>query len=124
MKASVALVAAALCLGVHRRTPAPLPDRLAGHDIIRTIEEALVDRGARHKALDLDGVGALDLDRFELRILNDEILALGHLVAAPFMLGANRRAGLFIDELLAQTIAGSFVDLPEFDALCRRARRM
>jgi len=29
----------------------------------------------------LDGVGALDLDRFELRILNDEVLALGHLVA-------------------------------------------
>ena len=25
-----------------------------------------------------DGVGALDLDRFELRILNDEVLAAGH----------------------------------------------
>ena len=37
-----------------------------------------VDRGVRHKSVDLDGVGALDLDRFELRILNDEVLAAGH----------------------------------------------
>ena len=65
----------------------------------------------RHKSVDLDGVGALDLDRFELRILNDEVLALGHLVAAAFVLGGDRLAGLFIDELLAQAIAGGLVDL-------------
>src|SRR6516164_5839619 len=101
-----------------------LPDRLAGHDIIRAIEEALVDRAVRHKSVDLDGVGALDLDRFELRILNDEVLALGHLVAAAFVLGGGRLAGLFIDELLAQAIAGDLVDLPEGDALGTRAGRM
>src|SRR5262245_49005052 len=101
-----------------------LPDRLAGHDIIRAIEEALIDRGVRHKAVDLDGVGALDLDRFELRILNDEVLALGHLVAAAFVLGGARLAGLFIDELLAQAIAGGLVDLPQRDALGTRAGRM
>jgi hypothetical protein len=38
--------------------------------------------------------------------------------------GANRRAGLFIDELLTQAIAGGLVDLPESDALGRRTRRM
>jgi hypothetical protein len=43
-------------------------------------------------------MGALDLDRFQLRILYDEILALGDLVAAAFVLGGNRLAGLFIDE--------------------------
>src|SRR5262249_3984268 len=101
-----------------------LPDRRAGHDIIRAIEEALVDRGVRHKSVDLDGVGALDLDRFELRILNDEVLALGHLVAAAFVLGGDRLAGFFIDELLAQAIAGGLVDLPEGDALGTRAGRM
>jgi hypothetical protein len=69
-------------------------------------------------------VGARNLDGVELRIGDDEILALRHLVAAGFVFGANRRAGLFINELLAQAIAGSFVDLPEFDALSRRARRM
>src|SRR5262245_8450969 len=92
--------------------------------IIRAIEEALVDRGVRHNAVDLDGVGALDLDRFELRILNDEVLALGHLVAAAFVRGGDRLAGLFIDELLAQAIAGGLVDLSEGDALGTRAGRM
>ena len=77
----------------------------------------------RHKSVDLDGVGALDLDRFELRILNDEVLALGHLVAAAFVLGGDRLAGLFIDELPAQAIAGGLVDLPEGDALGTRAGR-
>src|SRR5260221_2215106 len=32
--------------------------------------------GPRHKAVDLDGVGALDLDRLQLGILDDEVLAL------------------------------------------------
>src|SRR5260370_19970164 len=101
-----------------------LPDRLAGHDVIRSVEEALVDLGARHKAVDLDGMGALDLDRFELRILHDEVLALGDLVAAAFVFRGDRLAGLFIDELLAQAIAGGLVDLPKCDALGGRARRM
>jgi len=61
---------------------------------------------------------------FELRVLNDEVLALGHLVAAAFVLGGDRLAGLFIDELLAQAIAGGLVDLPEGDALGTRAGRM
>src|SRR5437660_12853924 len=76
-----------------------LSDRLAGSDIIRRVEEALVDLGPRHKAVDLDGVGAFDLDRFELRILDDEILALGDLVAAAFVLGGDGLEGLLIDEL-------------------------
>jgi hypothetical protein len=67
---------------------------------------------------------ALDLDSFELRILDDEILALGDLVAAAFVFGDDRLAGFFINELLAQTIAGSLVDLPKCDALSRRASRM
>src|SRR5262249_61574741 len=81
-------------------------------------------RAVRHKSVDLDGVGALDLDRFELRILNDEVVALGHLVAAAFVLGGDRLAGLFIDELLAQAIARGLVDLPESDTLGPRAIRI
>src|SRR5262249_46304734 len=49
---------------------------------------------------------------------------LGHLVAAAFVLGGDRLAGLFIDELLAQAIAGGLVDLPEGDALSTRAGGM
>src|SRR5437660_9868205 len=71
-----------------------LADRLAGSDIIRRVEEALVDLRARHKAVDLNGVSALDLNRVQLRILEDEVLALGDLVAAAFVLRGNRLAGL------------------------------
>ena len=40
------------------------------------------------------------------------------------MFRGDRLEGLFIDELLAQAIAGGLVDLPEGDALGRRAGRM
>src|SRR5205807_4619098 len=66
----------------------------------------------------------LDLDRFQLRILDNEVVALGDLVAAAFVFGGDRLAGLFIDELLAQAIAGGLVDLPQRDALGDRAGRM
>src|SRR5207245_56013 len=52
------------------------------------------------------------------------VLALGDLVAAAFVLGGDRLAGLFIDELLAQAIAGGLVDLPQGDALGTRAGRV
>src|SRR6266516_4842088 len=64
------------------------------------------------------------LARFELGLLHDEVLALGDLVAAAFVFGGDRLAGLFIDELLAQTIAGGLVDLPQRDTLGRRAGRV
>ena len=51
------------------------------------------------------------------------LLAFSDLVAAAFVLGGNPLAGLLIDELLAQAIAGGLVDLPECDAL-GGARRM
>src|SRR5919204_3203240 len=49
---------------------------------------------------------------------------IGHLVAAAFVLGGDRLAGFFIDELLTQAIAGSLVDLPQCDALGTRAGGM
>jgi hypothetical protein len=98
-----------------------LGDRLVGGDIVRTVEEALVDLLARHETVDLDHVGALDLDGLELRVLDDQVLPLGDFVAAALVLGGDRLAGFLIDELLAQPIAGGLVDLPEADALCARA---
>ena len=62
-------------------------------------------------------MGALDLDRFQFLVLDDEVLALGDLVAAAFVFWGDRLAGFFIDELLAQAIAGGLVDLPERDPL-------
>src|SRR5215217_5947023 len=69
-------------------------------------------------------MGARDLDCFQLVILHDEVLALGHLVATAFVFGGDRLMGFLIDELLAEAIAGDLVDLPERNALGRGARRM
>jgi hypothetical protein len=57
-------------------------------------------------------------------ILDQEVLALGDLVAATPVFRGDRLEGLFIDELLAQAIGGGLIDLPECDALGTRARRM
>src|SRR6202022_2223182 len=97
-----------------------LPDRLVRSYIIRTVEVALVDLRPRYEAIDFDHVSALDLDCFQLRIVHENVLALGQLVAPALVLRADRLARLFIDELLAQTIAGDLVDLAKSDALSRR----
>ena len=47
----------------------------------------------------------------ELGIIDDEVLTFGDLIAAAFIFGGDGRAGLFIDELLAQAIAGGLADL-------------
>jgi hypothetical protein len=65
-----------------------LSDRLVRGDVIWCVEEALVDLWARHKAVDLNRVGALDLDCFQLGIIDNEVVALGDLVAAAFIFGA------------------------------------
>ena len=94
-----------------------LRHRFVGDDIIRRVEEALVDLLARHETVDLDHMGALDLDGFEFLVLDDQVLPLGDLVAAALVLGADRLTGFLIDELLTQPIAGGLVDLREADAL-------
>jgi hypothetical protein len=103
---------------------ASCPTGSFGGDVIGGIEEALVDLRARHKAVDLDRVSALDLDGVELLIRDDEVVAVGDLVATTSVLRRDRHAGVLIDQLLTQAIAGGLVDLPERDALSRRTRRM
>src|SRR3984893_2111769 len=61
------------------------PYQLIHRDPIRNVEEALVDRGAWHKAVDLDDVGALDLDRSAVADLS---------LMAPFTLSAAARSDL------------------------------
>src|SRR5262245_47366567 len=92
-----------------------------GGDIVKAVEEALIDLLARHETVDLDHVRALDLDCFEFLVLDDQVLPLGSLITAALVLGVDRLAGFLIDELLAQPIAGGLVDLTEGDALRARA---
>ncbi len=53
-----------------------------------------------------------------------DIDAFADLVAAAFVGGVDRLASLVIDQLLADAIAGDFVDLPEGDALAGGGRRI
>src|SRR5204862_2025903 len=98
--------------------------RLIGSDVIGSSEEPLVDLLPRHEAVDLDDMGALDLDPLEFLVLDHEVLAFGDLVAAALLLGRYGLAGFLVDQLLAQAIAGRLVDLPEGGALRRRAGGM
>jgi hypothetical protein len=50
-----------------------LRDLVVGRDVVGRVEVAHVDLVARHEALDVDGVGALEADGFELLLLDHHI---------------------------------------------------
>src|SRR5580704_8676209 len=77
-----------------------LPDRIVGGNVIGRIEEALVDLRTLHKAIDVDNVRARDLDRLQLLIFDEEILAFADLVAAGFLMSLDDFAGFLVNELL------------------------
>jgi hypothetical protein len=58
-------------------------------------------------------MGALDFDGFELLVLDAQVLPLGGLVATALVLGVERLAGFFIDELLTQSMVALLI--------CRKA---
>ena len=99
-----------------------LPHAVGRGDVIGAVVKALVDLRRGDEAVDVDGMPALHLDGFELVIIDLDIDTFVDLVASALVFGLDRLARLFIDELLAQPIAGLFVDLPKRDALGRRSR--
>ena len=60
--------------------------------------------------------------RVQLFVLDPDINALFDLVASPLVVGIDRIAGLFVDQLLTEAVAGFLIDLPEGDALGRGCR--
>ena len=90
-----------------------LPDRIVRPDVIGAVEIALVDLAARDERVDLDHVVALDLDRLDLLVLDQEIGVLRIFVSAALVGRLDRLAGDVVDELLAQPIAGLLVELAE-----------
>jgi len=64
-------------------------------------------------------VVALDFERVQFIIVEQQIFVLGDFVALAFVGGVHRLACLVVDKLLAQAVAGLPVDLPERDALGR-----
>ena len=109
-------------LADHRKSL--LPHFVVGHDVIGTVEITLVDLRTRHEAIDADHVTAFDGDRLKLLILDLKIDALGIFIAPALVFGADGLLRHFIDELLAQPVAGLLVDLPERYPLRRRSRRV
>jgi hypothetical protein len=86
-----------------------LPYRIVGGDVTGRVEEALVDLGTRHEAVDVDRVGAPDFDGLQVLVLNEEELAFADLVAAGLVVPVDRFTGRLVDELLAQPVAGRLI---------------
>ena len=86
-------------------------DLAARGDVVGFVEVALVDFGLRHEAGDIDRVGAFDLDGFQLVLIDRDVVSFAELVAPALVFGINNAAGLLIDHLLAQAMAGAGVDL-------------
>jgi hypothetical protein len=72
---------------------------------------------SRYERVDFDGVVALDRDGVQFIIVHRHVCILRVLVPAPLVEALDRLARDLVHQLLAQPIAGFFVDLPERDAL-------
>ena len=94
-----------------------LPHQIVGGDVIGRVVEAFIDLRRRYEAVDLDRVIAFDFERVEFVVFDQQVFVLGDLVALGLVSGVDRLAGLVVDQLLAQAVAGLPVDLPERDAL-------
>jgi hypothetical protein len=88
------------------------------------VEVALVDLVPRDKAVDVDGMIALDLDRFQFFLFNLDILALFKLIAAALLAVFDNFTGSGIDHLLLQPVTGLLVDHVEAGFLGRGRSRM
>src|SRR5262249_5401025 len=94
-----------------------LPHFAVGRYVVRSDVIEFVDFGLRHEFVDLDRPGALEGDRFELVVVNLDILALGDLIALDDVFGFNFFTGVLVDPAIADAIAGLFIDLVETDLL-------
>ena len=84
----------------------------ARHDAVGRIV-AFVDLLLRHEGVDVEGVRALDLDRFHLLGLDLDVFVLADLVASSLLILVEGFPGLFIHHLLTQPVAGLAIDLVE-----------
>jgi hypothetical protein len=72
---------------------------------IGAVEVDLSTSAFRHEGLDFDHPGAFDLERFQVRVLDEDVLALADLVALDSIGGINRLLGDRVDQVLFQSIA-------------------
>src|SRR4051812_41639951 len=97
--------------------------RPSGVRVIGLVDVDVVDLGAGHEGLDVDRVRALDGDGLDLLVLDDDVVAFADLVTLDLIGGFHDLAGIAIDELPAQAVAGLAVEQMERDALFGGRRR-
>jgi hypothetical protein len=93
------------------------PTRSVGRDVIGRVEVELVDLRPGYEPLDVDRMVALELHRFQLVVLDGDVLALGDLVALDLVLGLDGIAAGFVDELAANAVSRGAIEGAEGDAL-------
>jgi hypothetical protein len=81
-----------------------------GCDVVRVIDVALVDFILRHEAVDVDGMGAFDSNGFQFVVFDLDIFALFQLITTALPIAFDDVAGLGVDHLLLQPVAGPLVD--------------
>jgi hypothetical protein len=74
--------------------------------------------------IDFDGPGAFDLHGIDLLVFDDEVLTLRDFEPAGSVLSGHDVAGLGIDVLLLQSVAGFSVDPIEAHLFAERRRRV
>ncbi len=58
-----------------------LPNLTIGGEVVRRVDIAIIDLVSRNELIDLDDPRALDLNRLEFFVLNDEVLPLSDVIA-------------------------------------------
>ena len=96
---------------------------VAGNDVVGIADVQLVDFLFRNKFIDVDEPRALKRDRFQLLVVDFNVIPLADLVAFYNIVLLDLAAGLRIHLLVADTITRLFVDLMKSDLLAFRTGR-
>jgi hypothetical protein len=80
------------------------------------VDVEIVDLVPRHKLIDVDGAGRLDVNRFEILVSDfDAAAAFADLVPFDDVFGTHGLAGVRVGFLQVDAISGPFVELVEVD---------
>ncbi len=83
------------------------------NDVVGSLVVSLVDLPLGDELVDIDRVGALDLDRLKLFGLDFHVFPAGQLIAPTLVVFVDDTARLLVDHLLTKAVASLAVDLVE-----------
>ena len=94
------------------------------HEVIGRVPVQPVDRGARDELLDVDDAGRFELHRVELVLVEQDVFALGDLVALHQVAARDLFAGAGVDGLHLDAVVGLGIDQIEANGRCFGRRRI